>query len=154
MSHQIIEQMQRHLSKMGFTGQIEKNSYGEQITFIPQRDAKHREVKMTLSYVKGLFENVPHPISGPTKLIYVWQIIFSYPFKIQAKNKHAALELINSINPRLAMPGFYLNEEEKTIAYTYCLIQMQNQLDQDLLFDILGCALNQYDHFLPEFEVF
>lgn len=152
MGYQVMRQLTDVLQSMSIQPEIEKTGYGQQMTFAPHKDAKGRDVRVSLAYVKGIFERVPSVKGDLGRGIYVWQLQFVYPFKIDTTRHSEALRLINSINPRLAMPGFHLLEEESSIAFGYCLLQQQAEMNHDLLVDILGCALNQYDHFLPEFE--
>lgn len=152
MTIQLMQRVQEELKALGFPSQLESNDYGEQLNFVPYQDGKGRDVKLSLSYMKGLFEKVPALPTAKGRLIVVWQIVFTYPFKIDPMRQQEALSLINSTNPRLAMPGFYLDLERSSLCYTYCLIQRSHETDYDLLMDVLGCTLNQYDHFLPDFE--
>lgn len=147
-----IKKIQEALQLMGMTAEIEKTGYGHQISFKPHIDSKNRELKLTLSYVKGLFERVPALKTDVSHSITVWQIQFGYPFKIDPSRSIEALKLVNSINPRLAMPGFYLSDDEVSLAFNYCLICQCGEEPHILLIDVIGCAINQYEHFLPEFE--
>jgi hypothetical protein len=152
MSYSHIKKIQEVLQNMTITSEIEKTGYGHQLIFNPHIDNKNRELKMTLSYVKGLFEGVPSSKTDIPRSISVWQLQFLYPFKVDPSRVIESLKLINSINPRLAMPGFYLNEDESAVAFNYCLISQIGEDPHNLIVDILGCAINQYEHFLPEFE--
>jgi hypothetical protein len=152
MSYSQIKKIQEALQVMGMAGEIEKTGYGHQVSFKPHVDSKNRELKVTLSYVKGLFEKVPALKTDVTHSVTVWQLQFVYPFKTDPSRTIEALKLVNSINPRLAMPGFYLNEDESCIAFNYCLIAQCGEDPHHLLMDVVGCAVNQYEHFLPEFE--
>jgi hypothetical protein len=152
MSYTQIKKIQETLQIMGIAGEIEKTGYGHQIVFKPHVDNKNRELKLTLSYVKGLFERVPSIKTDMPHSISVWQLQFVYPFKMDPSRIIEGLKLVNSINPRLAMPGFYISEDETTIAFNYCLIVRCDDDPCELIVDVVGCAINQYEHFLPEFE--
>lgn len=152
MSYIQIKKIQEMLQVMGMTGEIEKTGYGHQLAFKPHIDNKNRELKLVLSYVKGLFEKVPAVKTDVAHSITVWQVQFAYPFKIDPSRVIEGLKLVNSINPRLAMPGFYISEDESSIAFNYCLIVRCGDDPHELIINVVGCAINQYEHFLPEFE--
>lgn len=152
MGYQVFRKVADVVETMGFKPNIEKTGYGHQLSFVSHQDSGGRDVKVTLGYVKGVFERVPATKNDVGRNIYVWQLQFVYPFKIDLSRHTEALRLVNSINPRLAMPGFHLIEEDSAIGFGYCLMEYIIDLDPNMFVDLIGCALNQYDHFLPEFE--